>query len=89
MEFLGTLHDLEAAAAGEHAATVLGENGRDAIGVFLVLGGINDARTCDPIGGHIHSPIHANGAPRLDLKAATHKVYADRANSAKFACGLC
>src|SRR6266446_4373041 len=56
MKFLRTFHDLEAPAAGKHAAAVFGEDGRYAIGVLLVLGRIDYARTCDPIGGHVPPP---------------------------------
>src|SRR5258708_40063955 len=33
-------------------------------------------------------PTHPNGAAQLDLIAAMDEVYADRAHSAKFACGF-
>ena len=52
VERVGTLHDLEAPAAGQHLAAMFGDDGGDAVGVFLVFDGIDDAGTRNPIGGH-------------------------------------
>ncbi len=52
LKLLRAFHDLEAAAARQNLAAVLGEDGRHLIGVFLVLGGIVDPGARDPIGWH-------------------------------------
>src|SRR5258707_13229159 len=85
MNLLRPFHDLEAPAAGKHAAAVFGEDGRDAIGVLLVRGRIDDARTCDPIGGHV-PPRYPNRAGQLELSAVMDEIFAGQVRSAKFAC---
>src|SRR5208337_1749759 len=51
LEFVGALHDLKAPAASQHLA-IFGDDGGDAVGVFLVFDGVDDARAGNPIGGH-------------------------------------
>src|SRR5664280_3496891 len=51
-EFGGALHDLETPAARQHLAAELGDDGGHQVGVFLVLDGIVDFRTRNPISRH-------------------------------------
>src|SRR5436190_207652 len=45
-------HDLETPPARQDLAAIFGEDRRQAVGVFLVFGRIDDARARDPIGWH-------------------------------------
>src|SRR6185437_16706162 len=61
LEFVRPLHDLETAAAGQDLAAIAGEDGGNAIGIFLIGDGIDDPRTRDPIGWHGASPYCCSG----------------------------
>src|SRR6266568_3111043 len=52
VEFLRTFEDPVAPAAREHFGSVLREDRRHAVGVFLVLDGIVDLRARYPVGRH-------------------------------------
>src|SRR5215470_1052982 len=52
MEFVRTLHDLEASAPRQNLAAELRDDGGNQIGVFLVFDRIVDLRTRNPVSRH-------------------------------------
>src|SRR6204780_6024972 len=56
-EFLRPFHDLVTAAARQHPALMLGDDGGNAVGIFLVLDRIDDARTRHPVSRHAFLPM--------------------------------
>src|SRR3984957_4879186 len=71
VEFLRPLHDLGAAAARQHSALVLGNDGGHVVELFLVSERIDGARTRHPISRHDPSrgpwlqPVDTQAAPVL------------------------